>query len=91
MEGQVSVFISLRNKVAQLYPRALRSLSVVSLQLEELRWRYSIPPPHGIHERQAKVKSVGQALLVSGAHLGPATNFSFSLRFSLDSCGFVIL
>jgi hypothetical protein len=29
--------------------------------------------------------------LVSGTHLGPATNFSFSLKFPLDSCGFVIL
>jgi hypothetical protein len=25
-----------------------------------------------------------------GAHLGPVTNFSFSLKFSLDSCTFVI-
>jgi hypothetical protein len=33
----------------------------------------------------------GQSVLVSGAHLGPATNFSFSSKFSLDSCGFVIL
>jgi hypothetical protein len=40
-----------------------------------------------IYDRQ----SVGQSVLVSGAHLGPATNFSFSLRFSLDSCEFVIL
>jgi hypothetical protein len=29
--------------------------------------------------------------LVSGAHLGPATNFSFFLKFPLDSSGFVIL
>jgi hypothetical protein len=36
-------------------------------------------------------QSVGQSVLVSGAHLGPVTNFSFSLIFSLDSCGFVIL
>jgi hypothetical protein len=36
-------------------------------------------------------QSVGQFVLVSGAHLGPATNFSLSLRFSLDSCGFFIL
>jgi hypothetical protein len=35
-------------------------------------------------------QSTGQSVLVSGAHLGPATNFSFSLRFSLDSCGVVI-
>jgi hypothetical protein len=30
-------------------------------------------------------QSVGQSVLVSDAHLGPATNFSSSLRFSLDS------
>jgi hypothetical protein len=36
-------------------------------------------------------QSVGQSVLVSGTHLGPATNFSFSLKFLLDSCGFVIL
>jgi hypothetical protein len=47
--------------------------------------------------QKAKVKvildrwSVGQSVLVSGIHLGPATNFSFSLRFSLDSSRFVIL
>jgi hypothetical protein len=37
------------------------------------------------------LQSVGQSVLVSGTHLGPATNFSFSLKFSLNSCGFVIL
>jgi hypothetical protein len=40
-----------------------------------------------IYDRQ----SVGQSVLVSGAHMGPVTDFSFSLKFSLDSCGFVIL
>jgi hypothetical protein len=35
-------------------------------------------------------QSVGQSILVSGTHLGPATNFSFSLKFSLDSCRLVI-
>jgi hypothetical protein len=30
-----------------------------------------------IYDRQ----SVGQSVLVSGAHLGPATNFSFSSKF----------
>jgi hypothetical protein len=40
-----------------------------------------------IYDRQ----SVGQSVLVSGAHLGPATNSSFCLKFSLDNCGFVIL
>jgi hypothetical protein len=36
-------------------------------------------------------QSVGQSVLVSGAHLGPATNFTFALKFSSDSCVFVIL
>jgi hypothetical protein len=40
-----------------------------------------------IYDRQ----SVGQSALVSGTHQGPVTNFSFSLKFPLDSCGFVIL
>jgi hypothetical protein len=40
-----------------------------------------------IYDRQ----SVGQSVLVSDAHLGPATNFSFSLKFPTDSCVFVIL
>jgi hypothetical protein len=39
------------------------------------------------YERQ----SVGQSVLVSGAHLGPATNFSFFLRFSFRQLRFVIL
>jgi hypothetical protein len=40
-----------------------------------------------IYDRQL----VGQSVLVPGTHLEPATNFSFFLIFSLDSCGFVIL
>jgi hypothetical protein len=40
-----------------------------------------------IYDRQ----SVGQSVLVSGAHLGPVTNFSFSLKFLSDSCVFFIL
>jgi hypothetical protein len=40
-----------------------------------------------IYDRQ----SVGQSVLVSGAHLGPVTNFSFTMKFPVDSCGFVIL
>jgi hypothetical protein len=31
-------------------------------------------------------QSVGQSFLVPGTHLGPATNFSFSLKFYLGSC-----
>jgi hypothetical protein len=36
-------------------------------------------------------QSVGQSVLVSVTHLGPAANFPLSLKFSIDSCGFVIL
>jgi hypothetical protein len=36
-----------------------------------------------IYDRQ----SVGQSVLVSGAHLGPVTNLPFSLKFLLDSYG----
>jgi hypothetical protein len=34
LEGQVTVFISLRNRVAQLYPQALGSLSITSYDLQ---------------------------------------------------------
>jgi hypothetical protein len=34
---------------------------------------------------------VGQSVLVSGTHLGPATNFSISLRFSFRQLLFVML
>jgi hypothetical protein len=27
---------------------------------------------------------------VSGAHVGPVTNFSSAMKFPVDSCGFVI-
>jgi hypothetical protein len=39
LEGQVPVFIYPRNRVTQVYPRALGSAG--------LRWRYSNSPPHG--------------------------------------------
>jgi hypothetical protein len=40
-----------------------------------------------IYDRQ----SVGQSVLVLGAHLGPVAKFSFSLKFPSYSCMFVIL
>jgi hypothetical protein len=40
-----------------------------------------------IYDRQ----SVGQSVLVSGTHLGPVTNLSFSSKFPLDICVCVIL
>jgi hypothetical protein len=40
-----------------------------------------------IYDRQP----FGQSVFASGAHLGPVTNFSFSLKFPSGSCVFVIL
>jgi hypothetical protein len=45
----------------------------------------------GASKAMCVARSVGRSVLVSGKHLGPATNVSFSLKFPLDSCGFVIL
>jgi hypothetical protein len=42
-------------------------------------------------QSQSHITTDSQSALVSGAHLGPATNFSFPSRFSLDSCRLVIL
>jgi hypothetical protein len=52
-------------------------------RLLRLRWRYSNPPPHGSLKNTGKSKSklyydrqsAGQSVLVSGTHLGPATEF----------------
>jgi hypothetical protein len=40
---------------------------------------------------KSKLSYDGRSVLVSGTHLVPVTNFSFSLKFYLDSCGLVIL
>jgi hypothetical protein len=59
------------------------SLCAVSLKLKlKLKLKLTL-----IYDRQ----SVGQSVLVSGAHLGPLTNISVSLKFPSDSCVFVIL
>jgi hypothetical protein len=50
-------------------------------------WEGCISKSKSHYDRQA----VGQSVLVSCSHLGPATNFSFSLRFSFRQFLFVIL
>jgi hypothetical protein len=62
--------------------------------LERLRKRgYRHPFPHSKWKSKSYYdrQSVGQSILESGPHPGTATNFSFSFKFSLDSCGLVIL
>jgi hypothetical protein len=56
----------------------LLSLGLVGLPLLKLKL---------IYDRQ----SIGQSVLVSGAHLGPLKTLPFSLKFPLDSRGFAIL
>jgi hypothetical protein len=97
VEGQVPVFISPRNRVAKKHPRALSSLLVASYDSQNYGGGILTRLHMGFASRQSKSKShynrqwVGQSVLVSGAHLGPATNFSISLRFSLRQLRFVIL
>jgi hypothetical protein len=79
--------------VAQLYPRALGSLFSPLTTRRDCgggiltRLHTGFLQLQLIYDRQ----SVGQSVLVSGAHLGTVTNFSFSLKFLLDSCLFVIV
>jgi hypothetical protein len=47
LEGQISIFLSPKNRVGQLYPRLLGSLLIASCDSQGLRWRYFNPPPHG--------------------------------------------
>jgi hypothetical protein len=52
LEVQVPIFVSPRNRVVQIYPRALGSLFVTSYDSQRLLWRYSNPPPHGFNLMQ---------------------------------------
>jgi hypothetical protein len=47
LEDQVSVFISPRDRVDQLYSQVPGSSFRRLLRLEGLLWRYSNPPPYG--------------------------------------------
>jgi hypothetical protein len=47
--GQVPVFVSPRDRVAQLYPTGFPFRHF--LRFAELRWRYSNPPPHGHNKK----------------------------------------
>jgi hypothetical protein len=94
LEGQVPIFISPRNRVAQLYPRALGSLSVASYDLQGLRWKYSNPPPHGVLGRLVRVRvrvtlqlTVSQSVCLGvEPNLGLLTREFFFFFFKLQSC-----
>jgi hypothetical protein len=49
-------------------------------------WR-DLCPSLDKHIILVKMAQQVESVLVSDIHLGPVTNFSFSLKFSLDSCG----
>jgi hypothetical protein len=78
LEGQVPVFICPKNRLSQVYHQASYDSNPPPTDWLKLKLNYDW-------------QSVGQSVLVTGAHLGPTTNFSFSLKFALDSCEFVIL
>jgi hypothetical protein len=56
LEGQLPVFISLRNSVARLYPQARFPFRRL-LRLAGLRWRYSTPPLHRLARSQSQSQS----------------------------------
>jgi hypothetical protein len=47
LEGQVSIFISPKNRVAPVIAPGTGFPFCCLLRLAGLRWRYSVPPPHG--------------------------------------------
>jgi hypothetical protein len=90
LEVQVSVFITPRNRVAQIYPRELGSLSIASYDSQGygtgiLSRLYAGTLSNSKSKSRYDWQSVGQSVLVSGTHPWHATTFT------LDSCGFVIL
>jgi hypothetical protein len=97
LEGQVPVFISSRNKVAQLYPQALGSLFAATYDLKDYGGGILTLLHTGSPVTQVKVKVILWPAVCRPAHLGvrhpPGTRdqfFPFSLRlFFLDSFGFV--
>jgi hypothetical protein len=61
-----------------------RNVMLVIVVILPIVWKLKLKL---IYDRQ----SVGQSVMVSGTLLGPATSFSFSLKFPSDICGFAIL
>jgi hypothetical protein len=96
LEGQVPVFISPRNRMAQLYLRALGSLSVYSYDSQGYGGGILSRLHTGQQQAEVEVEvnlrpTVSRPVCLGVRSLGPATNFSFSSKFPSDSCGFVIL
>jgi hypothetical protein len=88
LEVQVPVFISPRNRVARLYPRALCSLFCRLLRLAATTVNSGEVKRSEVNLRP----TVSRPVCLGVRRLsGPATNFSLSSKFLLDSCGFIIL
>jgi hypothetical protein len=65
VEDQVSIFISLSDRVALLYPQALSSLFIAYYDLAGLLWRYCNPPPHGEYSQYlVLIQEIRSALIV---------------------------
>jgi hypothetical protein len=88
LEGQVPVFISSRNRVAQLYPQTLNSLFVPSYDSQGYSRGIRTRLQAGIKVSKSKWKlcydrrPVGQSIMVSSLHLGLKTIFLLCQTFA---------
>jgi hypothetical protein len=76
LEDQVPVFISPRNRVAQLYPEALGSRFVASYDSQ--RWRYSTPASTRADNERVRV-TLRLAVYRQSIHLGAKYFFNWTL------------
>jgi hypothetical protein len=93
LEGKVPVFTAPRNSYTPGTGFPLRRLLRLAVTTVEVF--YLVSTRETMFKLTLKLnydrRSIGQSVLVSGTQMGLATNFSFFLKFSLDSYRFVIL
>jgi hypothetical protein len=87
LEGLIPVFISPRNRVAQLYPRALGSLCVASYDSQGygggiLTHLHTSHESHSSQSQSHITTDYQPARSSCQAPIWPPTNFHFSLKFS---------
>jgi hypothetical protein len=81
LEGQVPVFISHRNRVAQLYPQGTGFPFRRLLPLAGLRWRCSTPPPHGLTERFTRTSDTNPVRTSQETHYVSTTKTNRLMQF----------